>query len=76
MHIRDPIHGSIEIDAAERQVIDSPFYQRLRHIKQLGFSDLAFPGATHSRYSHGIGAMWVASRLFDELYKASPLGDV
>lgn len=73
MHIRDPIHGSIEIDAAERQVIDSPFYQRLRHIKQLGFSDLAFPGATHSRYSHGIGAMWVASRLFDELYKASSL---
>jgi HD superfamily phosphohydrolase len=73
MHIRDPIHGSIEIDAAERQVIDSPFYQRLRHIKQLGFSDLAFPGATHSRYSHGIGAMWVASRLFDELYKAAPL---
>ena len=69
MYIRDPIHGSIEIGAAERQVIDSRFYQRLRHIKQLGFADLAFPGATHSRYSHGIGAMAVASRLFDAIYR-------
>jgi len=69
MYIRDPIHGSIEIAAGERQVIDSRFYQRLRHIKQLGFADLAFPGATHSRYSHGIGAMSVASRLFDAIYR-------
>lgn len=73
MHIRDPIHGSIEITPAERLVIDSRYYQRLRHIKQLGFSDLAFPGATHSRYSHGIGAMSVASRLFDALYRDSAL---
>lgn len=73
MHIRDPIHGSIEITAAERQVIDSRFYQRLRHIKQLGFADVAFPGGTHSRYSHGIGAMSVASRLFDALYKELPI---
>jgi HD superfamily phosphohydrolase len=69
MHIRDPIHGSIDITQAERQVIDSRFYQRLRHIKQLGFSDLAFPGATHSRYAHGIGAMSVATRVFDALYR-------
>lgn len=76
MHIRDPIHGSIEFTAAERNVIDSRFYQRLRHIKQLGFSDLAFPGATHSRYSHGIGAMSVASRFFDALYRDSTLPTV
>jgi HD superfamily phosphohydrolase len=69
MHIRDPIHGSIDITAAERAVIDSRFYQRLRHIKQLGFADLAFPGATHTRYAHGIGAMSVATRVFDALYK-------
>ena len=73
MHIRDPIHGSIEIDANERAVIDSRHFQRLRSIKQLGFADLAFPGATHSRYSHGIGAMAVASRLFDAIYKNTPL---
>lgn len=69
MHIRDPIHGAIEITPAEQNVIDSRYFQRLRNIKQLGFADLAFPGATHSRYAHGIGAMSVASRLFDAIYR-------
>jgi len=67
MHIRDPIHGAIEITADERVLVDSPQYQRLRNVKQLGFADLAFPGATHTRYSHGLGAMAVASRVFDAL---------
>lgn len=67
MHIRDPIHGAIEITADERALVDSPQYQRLRNVKQLGFADLAFPGATHTRYAHGLGAMWVATRVFDVL---------
>jgi uncharacterized protein len=67
MHIRDPIHGAIEITADERALVDSPQYQRLRSVKQLGFADLAFPGATHTRYAHGLGAMAVATRVFDAL---------
>src|SRR5579859_4362771 len=67
MHIRDPIHGAIEITGDERALVDSPQYQRLRNVKQLGFADLAFPGATHTRYAHGLGAMAVASRVFDAL---------
>ncbi|HUJ28552.1 MAG TPA: HD domain-containing protein [Myxococcales bacterium] len=67
MHIRDPIHGAIEITADERALVDSPQYQRLRNVKQLGFADLAFPGATHTRYAHGLGAMAVATRVFDAL---------
>src|SRR5437016_12808129 len=67
MHIRDPIHGAIELTADERALIDSPQYQRLRNVKQLGFADLAFPGATHTRYAHGLGAMSVATRVFDAL---------
>ena len=67
MHIRDPIHGAIEITADERALVDSPQYQRLRNVKQLGFADMAFPGATHTRYAHGLGAMAVASRVFDAL---------
>src|SRR5205814_2105631 len=47
--------------------IDSPQYQRLRNVKQLGFADLAFPGATHTRYAHGLGAMAMATKLFDAL---------
>jgi len=67
VHIRDPIHGAIEITADERALVDSPQYQRLRNVKQLGFADLAFPGATHTRYAHGLGAMAVATRVFDAL---------
>jgi HD superfamily phosphohydrolase len=67
MHIRDPIHGAIEITADERALLDSPQYQRLRNVKQLGFADLAFPGATHTRYAHGLGAMAVATKVFDVL---------
>src|SRR3954463_9755895 len=67
MHIRDPIHGAIEISPDEGALVDSPQYQRLRNVKQLGFADLAFPGATHTRYAHGLGAMAVATRVFDAL---------
>src|SRR6516164_2800157 len=65
MRIRDPIHGTIPVDDRETEVIDHPFYQRLRYVKQLGFGDLAFPGATHTRHAHSLGAMHVSSRLFD-----------
>jgi len=67
VHIRDPIHGAIELTPDERALVDSPQYQRLRNVKQLGFADLAFPGATHTRYAHGLGAMAVATRVFDVL---------
>ena len=67
MRIRDPIHGTIPVDEREKAIIDSPFFQRLRNVRQLGFGDLAFPGATHTRHAHSIGAMYVASRLFDSV---------
>src|SRR5471030_2132624 len=67
MHIRDPIHGAIEVTPDERVLLDSPQYQRLRNVKQLGFADLAFPGATHTRYAHGLGAMQVATKVFDAI---------
>src|SRR5438128_7623807 len=67
MHIRDPIHGAIELTADERALIDSPQYQRLRNVKQLGLADLAFPGATHTRYAHGLGTMHIASSMFAQV---------
>ncbi len=68
MEIRDPIHGSIKIDDEESIVIEHPFFQRLRNIKQLGFSDYIFPGATHTRYLHSIGVMHTTSLVFDKLF--------
>lgn len=73
--IRDPIHGSITISPAELKLIDHPAFQRLRNIKQLGFAELAFPGATHTRYSHSLGAMHLASRIFDRLFRPGDLDE-
>ena len=52
IHIRDPIHGTLPVSTREIKLIDHHVFQRLRNIKQLGFADLSFPGATHTRYSH------------------------
>lgn len=69
MEIRDPIHGSIHLANEERPIIEHPFFQRLRSIKQLGFSEYIFPGATHTRYLHSLGVMEVAGRAFDRIFK-------
>ncbi len=68
MEIRDIIHGSIIIEPAEFSVIDSPYFQRLRQIKQLGFAEYSFPSATHNRYIHSLGAMGTASQAFDTIF--------
>ena len=70
--IRDPIHGAVSVTTDERVVVDHPFVQRLRGIRQLGFSHLPFPGATHSRYSHSIGALHLAGLAFDAAFKDQP----
>lgn len=67
--VRDPIHGLITFnlsDPVERKVweiIDTPEFQRLRHIRQLGVSEFVFPSATHSRFAHSIGVFHNARRL-------------
>ena len=70
--IRDPIHGSVPVSESELAVLDFPFVQRLRMIRQLGFSYLPFPGATHSRYAHSVGAMHLAGRAFDACFRDHP----
>jgi HD superfamily phosphohydrolase len=68
MRVRDPIHGTILLSDLEVGLVDSTFFQRLRHVTQLGFGELAFPGATHTRHAHSLGAMHVATRLFDAAF--------
>ncbi len=69
LEIRDPIHGTLTISKSETRVIDSPAFQRLRMIKQLGFSEFSFPGATHSRYIHSLGVSYLAGVAFDFIFK-------
>lgn len=69
LEIRDPLHGPIAVSPAELRVIDSPYFQRLRGIKQTGFAELAFPGSTHNRYCHSLGAFHLAGLAFDQIFK-------
>jgi len=64
---RDPVHGPISVSEAEFQVIRQPAFQRLSRIKQLGFGEATFPGASHTRYLHSLGTMHLAGRAFDAL---------
>jgi len=58
--VKDPVHGYVEIEEALLPLLDSPEVQRLRYIRQLGFSYLVYPGANHSRFEHSLGAMHLA----------------
>lgn len=70
--IKDPIYGSMSASAEEHQLlkpfIDHPLMQRLRHIKQLSFVDLIFPGAVHTRFNHSLGCSYLCSRIYKQLY--------
>ena len=71
--IRDPVHGYIRMTGVEKELIDSPFVQRLRKIHQLAGSYLVYPGATHTRFEHVIGTMHVAGLIADALVRGSEL---
>ena len=54
----DPIYGFIQIsDASIFDIIEHPYFQRLRRINQLGLTYMVYPGATHTRFQHSMGAM-------------------
>lgn len=56
--INDPVHGFIKIPHEILfDVIEHPYFQRLRRISQTGLLNLIFPGATHTRFHHALGAM-------------------
>ncbi len=61
--LREPVHGDIELTAEETRLIDTPEFQRLRGVKQLGFAYLVFPGAVHTRFEHSIGTLHMAEQL-------------
>jgi len=65
--IRDPIHGYIEIDDLAIAIIDTVEMQRLRRIRQLGFSYLVYPGANHTRFEHSLGVYHLTNVLLDRL---------
>lgn len=69
--IKDPVHDTMQFtsieDAWVKPFIDSPPFQRLRHIKQLGMGDYIFPGAVHTRFNHSLGASYVAGQIAQKI---------
>lgn len=74
----DPLHGAITLDGNDPtealliQLIDTPAFQRLRRIRQLGPASLTFHGAESSRFTHSLGVMATTRRAFDGLVKRYP----
>ncbi len=66
--IKDPVHGFINIESPLiLWLLDHPYFQRLRRIRQLGTSDFVYPGALHTRFHHALGAMSLMQRAIHEL---------
>lgn len=65
--IKDPIHGYIDLYPFEEKIVNEPEFQRLRRIKQLGFSSVVYPSATHTRFEHSLGVMYLSGELASSL---------
>jgi uncharacterized protein len=63
LEVRDPIHGFIYREPDERDVMDTRIFQRLRRLRQLALASLVYPGATHSRFEHSVGAFHLAGKI-------------
>ena len=69
--IRCPVHGFIGLTEIERDIVNHSAFQRLRRIKQLGWTDYIYPGASHTRFEHSLGVMHLASRLYEAVVQSS-----
>jgi len=66
--INDPLHGFVTLPSAlVYDVVQHPYFQRLRRIRQLGMSEWVYPGATHTRFHHALGAMNLKVKALDTL---------
>lgn len=69
--LRDPVHGlivfreNVKLDQLAWHLLETPEFQRLRRIKQLGVSEFVFPSATHTRFAHSVGVFHTARQLIE-----------
>jgi HD superfamily phosphohydrolase len=60
--IRDPLWNNIRVDPVALRLVDTAAFQRLRYVRQLGLAYLVYPGASHTRFEHALGAYHLAGR--------------
>jgi HD superfamily phosphohydrolase len=74
--IRDPLWDTIRVDPIATRIVNSPVFQRLRYIRQLGHAHLVYPGATHTRFDHALGVYNLAQRALASLRERSGLAGI
>ncbi len=74
--VRDPLWNTIQLDQTALAIIDSPAFQRLRYIRQLGLAFLVYPGATHTRFDHALGVYHLARRALRLLSERGELDQI
>ena len=74
--IRDPLWDNITLDDTALSLVDSAPFQRLRYVRQLGHAFLVYPGATHSRFEHALGAYHLTRRTLAALDSRGELAGV
>lgn len=67
--IIDTMYQQMEFKPICVALIDTPFFQRLRRLKQLGTTDYVFPSATHTRFQHSLGVSWRGAEVVENLMK-------
>ena len=70
--IRDPLWNNIQVDPLALRLVDTPAFQRLRYVRQLGLAYLVYPGASHSRFEHALGAYHLARRALANFAERDP----
>uniref|UniRef100_A0A7C2ZQ42 HD domain-containing protein n=1 Tax=Ignisphaera aggregans TaxID=334771 RepID=A0A7C2ZQ42_9CREN len=73
--IYDEVHGYIELSEVELDIVNTSIFQRLRYIRQLATAWYVYPGATHTRFSHSIGAMHIAGMVSSKFYRLGYIHD-
>ena len=74
--IRDPLWNNIRIDPHALRLVDTPVFQRLRYVRQLGLAYLVYPGATHTRFEHALGTYHLARRTLGLLAERGDLNGI
>ena len=65
--INDPVHGYVQLPPTSVSIVDTPHFQRLRDLKQLGATYYVFPGASHNRFEHSLGVSHLSHTFFHKL---------
>ena len=74
--LRDPVWNNIRVDELTLNLVDTEVFQRLRYVRQLGWTYLVYPGATHSRFEHALGTHHLSRRTLALLCEAEDAASI